>query len=181
MSYFVTGGTGFIGQNLIPLLLARRGTVYVLVRTGSLERLDQLKARWGRAARKIVPVTGDLTRPFLGISPAQRKKLQGKIDHVFHLAAIYDLKADASCAGGRQHQGHDARGPFRRGRRCKALPSRQFHRRRGALSRHLHRGHVRGSHRPREPLFQDQARLRGNRPQEVLDPLAHLPARYRGG
>ncbi len=58
MSYFVTGSTGFIGQNLIPLLLARRGTVYVLVRAGSLERLEQLKGRWGRAARKIVPVAG---------------------------------------------------------------------------------------------------------------------------
>ena len=96
MSYFVTGGTGFIGQNLIPLLLARRGTVYVLVRSGSVERLEQLKAGWGRAARKIVAVTGDLTKPFLGIAPAQRKALQGKIDHVFHLAAIYDLKADAA-------------------------------------------------------------------------------------
>jgi len=96
MSYFVTGATGFIGQNLIPLLLARRGTVYVLVRAGSVERLEKLKARWGRAARKIVPVTGDLTRPYLGISATQRSELQGKINHVFHLAAIYDLKADAT-------------------------------------------------------------------------------------
>ncbi len=96
MSYFVTGATGFIGQNLIPLLLARRGTVYVLVRAGSVERLETLMARWGRAARKIVPITGDLTRPYLGISAAQRDELRGKIDHVFHLAAVYDLKADAS-------------------------------------------------------------------------------------
>jgi len=96
MSYFVTGATGFIGQNLIPLLLSRRGTIYVLVRPGSVERLEQLKERWGRAARKIVPVTGDLTRPYLGISAAQRDELRGKVNHVFHLAAIYDLKADAA-------------------------------------------------------------------------------------
>ena len=40
MSYFVTGGTGFIGHNLIELLLKRRGKVYVLVRKGSRDKLD---------------------------------------------------------------------------------------------------------------------------------------------
>jgi NAD(P)-dependent dehydrogenase (short-subunit alcohol dehydrogenase family) len=96
MSYFVTGGTGFIGHNLIELLLKRRGKVYVLVRKGSMEKLEALKNRWGKAAEKIVPVTGDLTKPRLGISVANRKKMEGKIDHVFHLAAIYDMKADAA-------------------------------------------------------------------------------------
>ena len=96
MSYFVTGGTGFIGQNLIELLLKRRGKVYVLVRKGSMEKLEALKSRWGKAADKIVPISGDLTKPRLGISVAKRRELEGKIDHVFHLAAIYDLKADAA-------------------------------------------------------------------------------------
>ena len=96
MSYFVTGGTGFIGHNLIKLLLKRRGKVYVLVRKGSVKKLERMKAQWGSAAKKVVPVTGDLTRPFLGIPPARRKELEGKIDHVFHLAAIYDLMADAA-------------------------------------------------------------------------------------
>ncbi len=95
MSYFVTGGTGFIGQNLIKLLLKRRGKIYVLVRKGSLEKLEYASSlRWGSAARKVVPVKGDLTKPYLGVAPAMRKKLEGKIDHVFHLAAIYDLAAD---------------------------------------------------------------------------------------
>lgn len=96
MSYFVTGGTGFIGHNLIELLLKRRGKVYVLVRKGSKARLNELKDRWGKAAVKIVPVTGDLTKARLGISAAKRRELEGKIDHVFHLAAIYDMKADAA-------------------------------------------------------------------------------------
>ena len=96
MSYFVTGGTGFIGQNLIKLLLKRRGTIHVLVRKGSVERLEQLKQRWGRAGKRVVPVVGDLTRPYLGIAPAARKALLGEIDHVFHLAAVYDLQADAA-------------------------------------------------------------------------------------
>jgi NAD(P)-dependent dehydrogenase (short-subunit alcohol dehydrogenase family) len=96
MSYFITGGTGFIGQNLIRLLLKRRGKIYVLVRKGSEEKLDKLRARWGKASKRVIGVRGDLTRPLLGIPPAKRKKLEGQIDHVFHLAAIYDLKADAA-------------------------------------------------------------------------------------
>ena len=96
MSYFVTGGTGFIGQNLIGLLLQRRGKIYVLVRKGSMHKLEALKSRWGKAADKIIPVTGDLTKARLGISAAKRKQLDGKIDHFFHLAAVYDMKADAA-------------------------------------------------------------------------------------
>jgi NAD(P)-dependent dehydrogenase (short-subunit alcohol dehydrogenase family) len=96
MSYFVTGGTGFIGHNLIELLLKRRGKIYVLVRKGSTGKLEALKSRWGKAADRVIPVRGDLTKPRLGIPAAKRRELEGKIDHVFHLAAIYDLKADAA-------------------------------------------------------------------------------------
>ncbi len=95
MSYFVTGGTGFIGHHLISLLLKRRGKIYVLVRKGSVQKLERQKSRWGRAASRVVPVIGDLGKPFLGLSPDQRKELQGKVDHFFHLAAVYDLMADA--------------------------------------------------------------------------------------
>ena len=35
MDYFVTGATGVIGKQLLPLLLARGGEVGVLVRKGS--------------------------------------------------------------------------------------------------------------------------------------------------
>ena len=95
MSYFITGGTGFIGHNLIELLLKRRGKIYVLVRKGSKDKLAAQTAGWGKAADKIVPVTGDLVKPNFGMSAAKRRELEGKVDHVFHLAAIYDLKADA--------------------------------------------------------------------------------------
>jgi NAD(P)-dependent dehydrogenase (short-subunit alcohol dehydrogenase family) len=94
MSYFVTGATGFIGRNLVEHLLERDGTIYVLVREGSRGRLEELKNRWGAGDDRIVPVIGDLSQEKLGCAD-QIDELRGKIDHFFHLAAIYDMTADA--------------------------------------------------------------------------------------
>src|SRR5262245_38010369 len=94
MSYFVTGATGFIGRNLIEQLLEREGTIYVLVREGSRGRLEELRSRWGADEGRIVPVIGDLSQENLGCGD-QIDELRGEIDHFFHLAAIYDMTADA--------------------------------------------------------------------------------------
>ncbi|TNJ34608.1 SDR family oxidoreductase [Arenimonas terrae] len=96
MSYFVTGATGFIGRYLVSNLLKRKGAVHVLVRKGSEKKLDAIAARMGWDRKRIVPVAGDLSKPKLGLSPAQIKALSGKVQHFFHLAAIYDMSADAA-------------------------------------------------------------------------------------
>jgi short-subunit dehydrogenase len=88
MNYFVTGATGFIGRHLVEELLKREGTIYALVREGSRGRLDELSEKLD-AGDRLVPVVGDLSKEALGV-----EDFDEKIDHFFHLAAIYDMAAD---------------------------------------------------------------------------------------
>ena len=92
--YLVTGATGLIGRHLTPLLLDRSGTerVYLLVRESSRERLADLVSRWPNADR-VTTVVGDLSADRLGIDDDVRAQLRGHVDHVVHLAALYDITA----------------------------------------------------------------------------------------
>ncbi len=95
MQYFVTGATGFIGKRLVKTLLARRGaTVYFLLRRESEAKVPALLAYWDAPKGRAVPVYGDLTAKKFGVSAEARKLLDGQIDHLYHLAAVYDLSAD---------------------------------------------------------------------------------------
>lgn len=95
MQYFVTGATGFIGKRLVKALLARRGsTVHFLLRPESEGKVADLLAFWGVGRTRAIPVYGDLTSKKLGVSAEDVKALKGQVDHVYHLAAVYDLSAD---------------------------------------------------------------------------------------
>ncbi|MFE3290064.1 SDR family oxidoreductase [Rhodococcus sp. NPDC059234] len=88
-TFIVTGGTGFLGRNVLPLLLARvpDAQVHVLVRPASAARLGRLAAGWDGGDR-VHPLIGDLTAPGLGLDgppPAA--------EHVLHLGAVYDMTA----------------------------------------------------------------------------------------
>ncbi len=97
MTYFVTGATGFIGRHLVGELLAREGDVHVLVREGSRTRLDVLVEGWERehpgARERVKPVVGDLQLERLGVDPGWLDAHAGRIEHLFHLAAVYDMTA----------------------------------------------------------------------------------------
>ncbi|HEX7649487.1 MAG TPA: SDR family oxidoreductase [Noviherbaspirillum sp.] len=96
MRYFVTGATGFIGKRLVKKLLARKGSVvHFLIREESRDKIPALLEYWGTTKSRAIPVFGDLRSPKLGVSKDDTKALAKNIDHFFHLAAIYDMKADA--------------------------------------------------------------------------------------
>ena len=98
MAYFVTGASGFIGKRLVKKLLERPDSiVYFLMREdkGQAKKVKALRAYWGVNEKRAIPITGDLKEPLLGLARADQKALKKKVEHFFHLAAIYDLKADA--------------------------------------------------------------------------------------
>ncbi|MBF6327625.1 SDR family oxidoreductase [Nocardia transvalensis] len=94
MAYLVTGATGWIGRYLVPELLKRSGDIHVLVRPGadSAYRFDRCAREWVGGDR-VRPVRGDLDAPRLDIDADWIAGHRGSIDHVFHLAAGYDIGA----------------------------------------------------------------------------------------
>jgi NAD(P)-dependent dehydrogenase (short-subunit alcohol dehydrogenase family) len=95
MSYFVTGGTGFIGRFLVEKLLARGEKIYLLMQDTSMHKYEALLERLGATEKQVIAVNGSLTKKNLGISKADMDKLKGDVTNFYHLAAIYDLYAPA--------------------------------------------------------------------------------------
>jgi thioester reductase-like protein len=108
-TYLVTGATGLIGRHFMAEILARPDTdrVWVLVRERSRDRLAELTLDWP-GADKVRPLVGDIRAERLGITDEQVAELSGTVDHLVHLAALYDIAADddasiAANVAGTQH------------------------------------------------------------------------------
>ncbi len=99
MIYFVTGASGFIGKRLVRTLLARPdAVVYALMWKPSDDEVGKLREYWRVDSKRAIALDGDLRKPALGLSDQDLDLLRGKVDHVFHLAAVYDLDADPETA-----------------------------------------------------------------------------------
>lgn len=95
MSYLITGGCGFLGRQLIRQLAKSQQAIYVLVRSQRAHaHLVTLREELSLGPDQLIAVEGDITLPNLGISAEVQLELKGKIQHLYHLAAIYDLNAD---------------------------------------------------------------------------------------
>jgi short-subunit dehydrogenase/acyl-CoA-binding protein len=93
--YLITGATGFIGKHLIRELLKKYPTsLYLCVtRESSFPKI----ATFFPQDPNVVPVAGDIASPALGMNKDLLKGIQargaGAVNHFFHLAAVYDMKA----------------------------------------------------------------------------------------
>ena len=94
---FLTGATGFLGSFLLHELLEQtKAEIYCLVRSANIEesmqKLHRTLASYGlwreELSPRIVPVVGDLSAPFLGLSEPQFRTLARKIDSIYHNGAL---------------------------------------------------------------------------------------------
>jgi len=87
MNIFVTGGTGFVGGVLLTNLLKLGHHVYLLARNDAKVQglLNQMETRY---RSRIHVIYGDITQPDLHMRTDEINQLIGKIDVVYHMAAL---------------------------------------------------------------------------------------------
>jgi thioester reductase-like protein len=94
---FFTGFPGFLGSELLPLILLRTpsANAVCLVQpryvAQARQRASDIEARVPATKHRIHIVEGDITHPTLGLSDADATSLHNDVTEIYHLAAVYDL------------------------------------------------------------------------------------------
>lgn len=104
-SFLITGVSGFLGIHLLSDLYKRiQGQVYCLIRANSDQEarvvLEKTFKKYNLTDlskdSRLIPVIGDLSKPFLGLETNQFNYLAQTIDTIYHVGAfvhhIYDYK-----------------------------------------------------------------------------------------
>lgn len=99
--FLLTGSTGFIGAFLLRELLQEfpKASIYCLVRAASAEvgkqKIRQNLERYllwnDELNSRIIPVVGDLSKPFLGLNEQLFSELAREIDVIYHNGAFVNL------------------------------------------------------------------------------------------
>jgi thioester reductase-like protein len=93
MTVFMTGFPGFLGSALLPRILRRTDSDAVCLvqprfAAAATDRLGRLEAEDPSVAGRIRLVSGDITRPGLGLDD---DGVLAGVTELWHLAAVYDL------------------------------------------------------------------------------------------
>ena len=108
MAIFITGGTGYLGAYATDWLL--RHTDYELALLVRAEDYDHAIERLWRglqfhmapedfhaAIDRLIPITGDLTEPRLGIATADYDWLISNVESIIHSAAALNFRSETIC------------------------------------------------------------------------------------
>jgi thioester reductase-like protein len=92
-----TGFPGFLGERLLPRLLALRPEaafcclVQPKFEVAARASISRIEAAHPHAQGRITTLVGDITEQRLGLSPSEARGLKERLIGCYHLAAVYDL------------------------------------------------------------------------------------------
>ena len=97
----LTGLPGYLAESLIGRCRQADAPVFwhLIVLPDQLTQASERLRALGLGVSEYAIYPGDITKPDLGLSPQDARKLQIQIERCFHLAALYDLTAPASDVG----------------------------------------------------------------------------------
>jgi thioester reductase-like protein len=92
---FLTGFPGFIATRLLRRLALDDFRFVILVQPELMEaarsEISEIALETGKSANDFELLSGDITKPNFGISPADLENVKSRAEVIFHLAAHYDL------------------------------------------------------------------------------------------